>query len=70
VGRRFVAVAEDGNIYYSEYYTSGTTVGNGAVTWSQVTPAPVATHPLYAITNGGLYDFSAVGASGTNQYAD
>ena len=71
VGRRFVAVAEDGNIYYSEYYTSGTTVGNGAVTWSQVTPAAAVAAPaLYAITTGGLYDFSAVGASGTNQYAD
>lgn len=67
--RRFMAVAADGNIYYSEYYSSGsTTVGNGATTWTQVSSVPSS--PLYAVTVGGLYDFSAVGASGTNLYAD
>lgn len=65
-GRRFVAVANNGNIYYSEYYASA---GNVAATWTQVAAPPVAT-PLYAVTTGGLYDFSAVGAAGVNVYAD
>jgi hypothetical protein len=66
-GRRFVAVAANGNIYYSDYYSSGTTTGNGAVSWTPVT-APVAS--LNAIAVGGLYDFVAVGAAGINAYAD
>lgn len=61
-GRRFLAVGADGNIYYSEY-------GNGAATWTAVTP-PVTTNPLNAITTGGLYDYSAVGAAGVNLYSD
>ena len=65
-GRRFVAVAANGNIYYSNYYSSGTT-GNGAVSWTQVA-APVAT--LNTVATGGLYDFSAVGNGGLNAYAD
>lgn len=70
--RRFMAVAADGNIYYSEYYSSGsTTVGNGATTWALVTQSPApTTSSLYAVTVGGLYDFSAVGAGGANLYAD
>jgi photosystem II stability/assembly factor-like uncharacterized protein len=68
--RRFMAVGSDGNIYYSEYYSNGsTTVGNGGAVWTQVTP-PVATSSINAITTGGLYDYSAVGAGGLNLYAD
>ena len=68
--RRFMAVGSDGNIYYSEYYSNGsTTVGNGGTVWTQVTP-PVATSAINAITTGGLYDYSAVGAGGLNLYAD
>lgn len=66
-GHRFIAVAENGSIYYSEYYSSGTT-GNGAATWAAAT-SPVAT-PLYAIATGVLFDFSAVGSGGVNLYAD
>lgn len=62
VGRRFVAVADDGNIFYSEYSSAGTI-------WTQVTPQPTSS-PLYAITTGGLYDYSAVGSSGLNLYSD
>jgi photosystem II stability/assembly factor-like uncharacterized protein len=67
--RRFMAVAADGNIYYSEYYRSDGLTGNGATTWAPVTPQ-VTFSSLYAITVGGLYDYSAVGATGINLYAD
>jgi photosystem II stability/assembly factor-like uncharacterized protein len=68
--RRFMAVGDDGNIYYSEYYLNGSnTVGNGGTVWTQVTP-PVTTSAIKAITTGGLYDYSAVGAGGLNLYAD
>ncbi len=60
-GRRFVAVANDGSIYYNEY-------ANAGVTWTQaVTATGIA---LNAVTPGALYDYSAVGASGVNLYAD
>ncbi len=63
-GRRFVAVSSDGNIFYSEYISAG-------ATWIQVTPAVTAnTNPLYAVATGGLFDYSAVGVSGLNFYAD
>ena len=58
--RRFVAVADDGNIYYSEY-------GNGAVNW---TPVAATVASLNAVATGGLYHFSAVGNGGVNAYAD
>ncbi|WP_283744385.1 hypothetical protein [Sideroxydans sp. CL21] len=68
--RRFMAVGADGNIYYSEYYSNlNSLVGNGGAVWTQVTP-PVATSSINAITTGGLYDYSAVGAGGLNLYAD
>jgi photosystem II stability/assembly factor-like uncharacterized protein len=68
--RRFMAVGEDGNIYYSEYYSNPTALtGNGGTIWTQVTP-PVATSSINAITTGALYDYSAVGAGGLNLYAD
>ncbi|OIQ99935.1 hypothetical protein GALL_179500 [mine drainage metagenome] len=68
--RRFMAVGSDGNIYYSEFYANGsTTVGNGAAVWTQVLPQ-VTTRSINAITTGGLYDYSAVGAGGLNLYAD
>ena len=60
-GRRFVAVASDGSIYYSEY-------GNAGSTWAAAV-APAGT-VLNAVSTGGLYDFSAVGAGGANLYAD
>ncbi len=67
VGRRFVAVANDGNIYYSEY-------GSAGATWTQVTPPwniiPLPQSPLFAIATGGLFDYSAVGTNGANFYAD
>lgn len=69
-GRRFVAVADDGNVYYSDYYNTGTTTGNGAVTWTQVTPSPVSASPLHAVATGGLFDYLTVGAGGVNLYAD
>ncbi|HLY96080.1 MAG TPA: hypothetical protein VKO66_02625, partial [Sideroxyarcus sp.] len=62
VGRRFVAVANDGNIFYSEYSSAGTI-------WTQVTPRPTLS-PLYAITTGALFDYSAVGLAGLNLYSD
>ncbi len=62
VGRRFVAVANDGKIFYSEYGSAGTI-------WTQVTPQPTLS-PLYAITTGGLFDYSAVGSAGQNLYSD
>jgi hypothetical protein len=61
-GRRFVAVATDGNIYYNEY-------ANFGVDWTAVTPKATAS-PLYSVTTGGLFDYAAVGASGLNFYAD
>jgi len=61
-GRRFVAVADDGNIFYSEYSSVGTI-------WTQVTPQ-VTTTPLYGIATGALFDYSAVGAAGLNLYSD
>jgi photosystem II stability/assembly factor-like uncharacterized protein len=61
-GRRFIAVAADGNIYYNEY-------SNAGVDWTPVTPK-ATTSSLNAVTTGGLYDYSAVGASGLNLYAD
>ena len=62
VGRRFIAVASDGNIYYNEYANLG-------VNWTAVTPK-ATTSPLYSVTTGGLYDYEVVGASGLNFYAD
>lgn len=62
VGRRFVAVANDGNIFYSEYGSAGTI-------WTQVTPQPTLS-PLYAITTGALFDYAAVGSAGLNLYSD
>jgi hypothetical protein len=59
-GRRFVAVADDGSIYYSEY-------GAGAAWTRAVAPDGTA---LNAVAAGGLYDFAAVGAGGVNKYAD
>jgi photosystem II stability/assembly factor-like uncharacterized protein len=60
-GRRFVAVAADGSVYYSEYTNAG-------VTWTQAVAATGIA--LNAVTPGGLYDYSAVGISGLNLYAD
>jgi hypothetical protein len=62
-GRRFVAVANDGSIYYSEYASAG-------AAWTQAVPASVTLTPLNAVTTGGLYDYSAVGAVGLNLYSD
>lgn len=59
-GRRFVAVANDGSIYYSEYASAG-------AAWTQ---AVLPSGTLNAVTTGGLYDYSAVGAAGLNLYAD
>jgi photosystem II stability/assembly factor-like uncharacterized protein len=68
--RRFVAVADDGNIYYSNYYdATGSLVGNGAVKWNPATTTSTLP-PIYAIATGGLYDYVAVGMSGLNVYAD
>ncbi len=61
-GRRFVAVGNDGNIFYSEYTSAGST-------WTQITP-PVTLNAIYAIATGGLYDYSAVGTAGLNLYSD
>ena len=55
-GSQFVAVADDGSIYNS---TDG-------VNWTQVV-SPNSTHP-YAVVHG-LYDYSAVGASGLNMHS-
>lgn len=60
--RRFIAVANDGNIYYNEY-------ANAGVTWAAATPQAVAS-PLHAIATGALFDYATVGAGGTNLYAD
>lgn len=54
----FVAVDNAGNIFRST---------DGGVTWPQVN---TGSGPLYAITHGGLYDYSAVGSAGLNLYAD
>jgi len=54
----FVAVDNTGNIYQST---------DGGVSWPKVYTGST---PLYAVTRGGLYDYSAVGASGVNLYAD
>ncbi len=62
VGRRFVAVGNDGNIFYSEYTSAGST-------WTQITPS-VTISPIYAVATGGLFDYSAVGAAGLNLYSD
>jgi hypothetical protein len=62
-GRRFIAVANEGSIFYSEYGAAG-------VSWTQATVSPPTASPLYAVTPGGLYDYSAVGTSGLNLYAD
>jgi photosystem II stability/assembly factor-like uncharacterized protein len=68
--RRFMPVGADGNIYYSEYYSNPSTLtGNGGAIWTQVSPQ-VTTRSINAITTGGLYDYSAVGAGGLNLYAD
>jgi hypothetical protein len=61
-GRRFIAVAADGNIYYNEYTNYG-------VDWTAVTPKATAS-PLYSVATGGLFDYAVVGASGLNYYAD
>ena len=55
----FVAVDNAGNIFQST---------DGGVTWPQVNTGSGS--PLYAITRGGLFDYSAVGAAGSNLYAD
>jgi hypothetical protein len=60
--RRFIAVAADGSIYYSEYASAG-------ATWTQGRPA-TGTDVLNAVTTGGLYDYSAVGKVGLNLYSD
>jgi len=57
-GRQFVAVNAAGGIFLS----------SDAATWTQVTSP--TTSPIYAVAPGGLYDYSAVGASGLNLYAD
>jgi photosystem II stability/assembly factor-like uncharacterized protein len=54
----FVTVDNTGNIFRST---------DGGVTWSNVYSGST---PLYAVTHGGLYDYSAVGQSGVNRYAD
>lgn len=54
-GRQFIAVADDGTIYTS---TDG-------LTW---TLAQTATAPLHAVTHG-LFDYTAVGASGLNMHS-
>jgi hypothetical protein len=61
-GRRFIAVANDGNIYYNEY-------SNAGVAWTAVAPQ-ATTAPLHAVTTGALFDYSIVGGSGINLYAD
>ncbi len=58
VTNAFVAVDNAGNIFRST---------DGGLTWPQVGTSAT---PLYAVTRGGLYDYSAVGAAGTNLYAD
>jgi hypothetical protein len=61
-GHRFIAVAADGNIFYSEY-------SNAGVDWTPITPKATASS-LNAVATGGLLDYSAVGAGGVNLYAD
>jgi hypothetical protein len=58
VTNAFVTVDNTGNIFRSI---------NGGVSWSNVYSGST---PLYAVTHGGLFDYSAVGASGVNRYAD
>ncbi len=62
VGREFVAVGDAENIMYSV----------DGINWApaSITPTPSTLSPLYAITTGGLYDYSAVGGGGLNLYAD
>ena len=65
VTNAFVAVDNAGNIWrYDSLDGAGVTWG-----WEPVAVYPGST-PLYAVTRGGLYDYAAVGASGTNLYAD
>lgn len=63
-GRRFVAADNNGSIFYSEYSSLG-------ATWAPVTVTlPYVAAPLYAVTTGGLFDYSVVGAAGLNLYSD
>jgi photosystem II stability/assembly factor-like uncharacterized protein len=59
---RFMAVSNNGNIYYSDYANLG-------ATWTAVTPQ-VTTSPLNTIVTGVLNDYAVVGADGTNLYSD
>jgi hypothetical protein len=68
--RRFMAVASDGNIYYSEYTVPATGMVWLAAKAVTTGTAPVAGAPLYAVATGALYDYAAVGAGGGNWYAD
>jgi hypothetical protein len=61
-GRRFVAVSDAGQVFYCEY--------SDLTTWAPATVSPATSSPLYAVTLGGLLDYVAVGATGTNLYAD
>jgi len=57
-GRQFVAVANDGKIFTS---TDG-------MIWVVTTSSPVNSTALFAVTHG-LYDYTAVGASGLNMHS-
>jgi photosystem II stability/assembly factor-like uncharacterized protein len=61
-GRRFVAVSNTGQVFYSEIAD--------LTTWTQAAVSPTTASPIYAVTTGGLFDYIAVGASGLNLYAD
>ncbi len=61
-GRRFIAVNDAGNVFYSEYLTPAV--------WTRATVTPATASPIYSVTPGGLLDYSAVGAAGLNLYAD
>ncbi|MBI5891782.1 MAG: hypothetical protein HZB47_14130 [Nitrosomonadales bacterium] len=65
--KRFVAVADDGNVFYSGFSVTNAESATGMV-WSSATQA--TTSPLYAVTTGGLNDYCSVGNGGSNLYAD